>query len=130
MTRYIAIILSLAGMMLGLTSCSERRAEVSTSPDGQIVVYEGRKPGAGPAPDSVAIYLTIASTDQSADAKSVFEGQDVGRVCYDWPSPSALNIRISGGYVDRVASQWIGPNGRRIAVRYLGSSGCVWRKSG
>jgi hypothetical protein len=129
MIRYLAVTLSLAGMMLGLTSCSERRTAVTKSPDGQIVVYEGRKSAAGPAPDSVTIYLLIAPTVPTDDAKPIFEGQDVGHICYDWPSSSVLNIRISGGYVDNVASQWVGPNGRHIAVRYLGTSGCAWRKS-
>lgn len=126
MIRYLAVI---AGMMLSLTSCSERRAAVSKSPDGRIIVYEGRKSGAGPAPDSVTIYLLIAPNVPSADVKPILEGQDVGHVCYDWPSPSTLNIRISGGYIDHVASQWVGPNGRHIAVRYLGTSGCIWPKS-
>lgn len=131
MIRHLSIILlSLTGMMFGLTSCSERRATVSKSPDGRTVVYEGRKSGAGPAPDSVTIYLLTAPAVPSADAEPIFEGQDVGHVCYDWPSPTALNIRISGGYVDRIVSQWVGPNGQHIAVRYLGTSGCVWRKSG
>jgi hypothetical protein len=129
MTRCLSLIFSTAGMVFGLTSCSERGAAVSKSPDGQITIYEGRTLGAGPAPDSVKTYLLVAAKVPSKDAVPIFEGQDVGRVCYDWLNSTTLNIRISGGYVDRLASQWLGPDGRRIGVRYLGISGCVWRKS-
>lgn len=128
MSRYVLHILLLVGMMLGLTSCIERGEVVSRSPDGKIVVYEGRKEGAGLAPDSVETYLLVAAKVPAADAQSIFEGQDVGRVCYDWSSPTMLNVRISGGYADRVVSHWSSPDGRRISIRYLGTTGCVWTK--
>ncbi len=86
-------------------------------------------PGAGLAPDSVRAYLLVTGAIPVASTQPVFEGQDVGRVCYDWLTPTELHVRISGGYVDRVASQWQSPEGRWITIRYVGTSGCVWRKA-
>lgn len=129
MTRYLATLPPFTIIMLGLTSCSERIAVVSKSPDEGIVVYEGRQFGAGPAADYLAVYLLTAPNAPAADTEPILEAQDAGRVCYEWLSPTALNIRISGGYVDHVTTQWVGQNGRHIEVRYLGNSGCGWRQS-
>lgn len=127
MSRYLSLILLLAGMILSLTSCGERSVALSKSPDGRIIVYEELISRPGLAPNTVSTYLLVGATTPSEGTDPVFEGQDVGRICYDWPSPTALNIRISGGYVDHVASHWIDPSGNRIAVRYLGTLGCVWK---
>ena len=124
------LALSIAVTMLTLTSCSERMQSVSKSPDGNIVIYEGRKSGAGPAPDSVRSYLSIVGADLTDDANPIFEGQDVGRICYSWQNSTELTVRISGGYVDRVAPQWESPEGRRVTIRYAGISGCEWRGNG
>lgn len=120
------LVLSLAAMMLSLTSCSEMTTSVSKSPDGQVVVYERRKSGAGPAPDSVRSFLAAAGTTLPSKAEPILEGQDVGRVCYTWTSPTELNLRISGGYIDRVARRWQGQDGLRVEIRYVGTPGCAW----
>lgn len=126
MIRSLLLILSLVVMMLNLASCSERIATVSKSPDSRVVVYEGHKAGPGQVPDSVRSFLLPAGSSPTADEKPIFEGQDVGLICYSWPSPTELNLKISGGYVDQVASQWQGPDGLRVTIRYVGTSGCVW----
>lgn len=130
MIRSCLLVLSLTAMTLGVTSCKERETTVSKSPDGGVIVYEHRKAGAGPAPDSVKAFLAAVTSPHPQDAVPVFEGQDVGLICYDWPKPDELDVRISGGYIDRVASQWRRPDGRSVKIRYLGTSGCVWHQAG
>jgi hypothetical protein len=130
MIRSFLLVLSLTAMTLGITSCKERETTVSKSPDGGVIIFERRKAGAGPAPDSVKAFLAAVTSPHSQGAVPVFEGQDVGRVCYDWPKPDELDVRISGGYVDSVASQWQGPDGRHIKIRYGGTTGCVWHQAG
>lgn len=129
MTRPYYLMLSVLAMMLNLTSCSENLEKVSKSPNGQLTIYEGRKYGAGIAPDSVKVYISPSSSAIPKNAETVFEGQDVGRICYNWLTPSELNISISGGYVDQIASQWQISDGVRVKVRYVGTSGCVWRRA-
>jgi hypothetical protein len=128
MTRNLVFTRALMVMMIGLTSCSESRTKVSESPDGGLVVYEGKKLGAGQAPDSVKSYLAATGSVPAANAKPIFEGQDVGQICYNWAGPNELNIRISGGYVDSVVSLWHGPDNHHVTIRYLGAADCAWRK--
>ena len=131
MKHSLFLIFSLITVTLILTSCSEKIEKISKSPDGSIIVYEGRNYGAVSAPDSVKAYLVSSVSDSTSleNVEAVFEGQDVGLVCYSWPTSKELNISISGGYVDHVASQWQSSDGRRVTIRYTGTSGCMWHRT-
>lgn len=124
--RRIFAPLLLPACALLLTSCSEQGSVINKSPDGHFAVYEQRINGAGPAPDTVKAYILVSRSQPSSDDVPFFEGQDVGRICYNWSASGALQVKISGGYVDRVAQVWPSPDGRRLIIRYRGMTGCTW----
>ena len=126
--RRASISLGILTSML-LASCSEKINKVSAAPNGQVVVYEARTSGAGPAPDSVKVYLLNAGAAMEGRDQPVFEGQDVGAICYTWPTDEELNISISGGYVDRIVQGWRSSEGRLVKVRYIAEPRCKWRNT-
>jgi hypothetical protein len=90
-------------------------------------LFEERYLSGGTAPDLLKVYLVESGKSQvGAHDQPIFEGQDVGAVCYQWPSADELEIRISGGYVDHVEAVWRGNNNRAVNIRYMGMDGCVW----
>ena len=112
-----------------LTSCSSKSRYVPT-PDGVgLFIIESRISGAGPAPDSIRVYLTSTRKLPHKGDVPIFEGQDVGSVCYRWVGAGLLRLSISGGYLDRIYAQWHGVNGRTVIITYDGTNNCHWKAS-
>lgn len=126
--RRVWISLAIPISML-LVSCNEEIKKVSVAPRGQVIVYEARTSGAGPAPDSVKVYLLNTGAAMEGRGQPIFEGQDVGAICYTWLTDEELNISISGGYVDRIVQGWRSSKGRLVKVRYIGEPRCKWRRT-
>ena len=119
--------LLLSGVALvSLAGCRERMFDVGSSPDKRIQLLERRTSGALAAPDSVKVYARAAHSDSSK--RLIFEGQDVGKICYSWIDPETLRISISGGYPDQLATA-VKIEGQLVRVQYAGvTSECVWRR--
>jgi hypothetical protein len=122
--RRIGIVLTLSL----LASCKGETKKIPVPAEVRLDLYEARILGAGLAPDSVRVHLVEAGQSFSKDSPTVFEGQDVGALCYTWRSPRDLWISMSGGYVDHVARQVI--VGRQsINVKYTTEISCSWKPS-
>src|SRR6202035_1784782 len=107
-------------------SCSGRTQWVPTPPNVGLLLFESRINGAGPAPDSVKVYLTKTDKRPEKSDMPIFEGQDVGRICYIWSNSRELHLRISGGYVDRVSQQWQDGGGRKVNGAFRGTKRLHW----
>ena len=113
--------------VLIVSGCKERIYKVTGSSNEHFIIFEGRKNGAGPAPDSVKIYVISRSSFSENDRTTIFEGQDVGKVCYRWINPMTLQIAISGGYADRVLSS-AAIDGELLRIKYVGTEdSCRWQ---
>lgn len=124
-TNGIALVLTISA--LALTGCSKHVIRVHSPAGIGVDILEVRVNGAGPAADTLAIFLANTGDDLASSAKPVFKAEDAGTACYDWTGRNKLNIRISGGYVDAVAPNWKGANNRVVDIAYQGTSGCEWR---
>jgi hypothetical protein len=115
-------------ILLVTVACTRHVREVQVPPEVGLKLYEERVYGTGPAPDSLRVYLSRDSYDVAKNRRPILEAQDAGTVCYEWKGSNELELRISGGYLDDVLSQWSGPDGRTVTVRYKGTDGCAWRR--
>lgn len=70
--------------MIGLLeSCSAHIDHGHTPSNVDLFLFESRINGAGSAPDSIKIYMTDVNKVPKKEDTPIFEGQDVGKVCYD-----------------------------------------------
>lgn len=115
-----ALILTFSGC---LASCGGKTSKIPTPDYSGVDVYEKRLFGAGPAPDSVKVYITDKGSALSEEISPVFEGQDVGLICYHWIGTN-LNISISGGYADQTVHRWFGTHGHKVNINYRGKTSC------
>jgi hypothetical protein len=92
-------------------------------------IFERRVDGAVAAPDSVQVYLAKSGATPKRGDKPIFEGQDVGRICYFWYRVGGLIINISGGYVDSVSSYRPEKSGMEVKVTFDPHLDCEWKRS-
>ena len=118
------IVASLA--LAYLTGCTKQITKIPSPTEAGVDLYEVRSAGAGLAPDSLRIFLTVRGKSIAKSDRPIFEAQDAGSVCYQWLSRNELLIKISSGYVDNVVTQWNNTGGPTVAVRYIGTKGCAW----
>ncbi len=111
-----------------LLACSESVVKISTPKEFEPDLYEVRILGEGIAPDSTKVYLVNPRETITEYSDPIFEGQDVGSVCYAWPGINELEISISGGYVDHVKSEWRQKDGRSVKINYVINTNCLWNR--
>lgn len=111
-----------------LASCTTRTRQIPVAPNLKLRLFESRIDGAGPAPDSIKIYITNFGEYPRKTDIPIFEGQEVGRVCYVWLSKYELHIRISGGYPDNVLGQWQDKAGHIVKIVFDGFKDCKWNE--
>lgn len=112
---------------LFLLSCSENVEKIPTPKGFALDLYEVRILGEGIAPDSLKVYLVSPGEDITQKDYPVFEGQDIGSICYAWPNLNELEISISGGFVDNVETQWEQSNGHIVKIKYVENINCSWK---
>jgi len=108
-------------------SCAGRVYRVVTPSNIGLSLFERRIDGAGAAPDSVEVYLTGPGEIPDKRDNLIFEGQDAGRICYQWKNKNELHISISGGYVDFVSRYRRLPAARIVTIVFDGTLSCHWK---
>ena len=117
---FLAVLMSL----VILEGCTKEIRSIAGPANAGVDVKEIRVSGAGPAPDSLKIFLTKRGSGVASSDKPIFEAQDAGLVCYQWVGAKELQIRLADGYVDKLESVWRDETGNVIVIRYLGNNGC------
>jgi hypothetical protein len=107
-------------------ACKTKIKRYPAPPGVRLVVVERRVAGALAAPDDAKVYLVSSADALLTDATMIFEGQDMGAICYRWASPTELHISVSAGYPDQVFSRWTGRDGRSVKLIYEGARNCAW----
>lgn len=121
----VRMILAVLLVVMLVTACARKREiEVPVPPNIGLRLIEERHYSSGPGPDYVRVYLLTAGRSVSKSDVPIFQGQEVGQICYQWGSPTALQFGIDGGYVDSVARNWKSPTGLDVNVTFLGKVAC------
>lgn len=110
-----------------LASCTEEVRKISAPDNVQLNIYEVRMQGGGLADDMLRVYLEDLGGSILDNDKPIFEAENVGRVCYRWPSIDVLEIRTDGNNAYAVEPLWKRSDGRVVRLYFMGHRGCPWR---
>lgn len=120
--------LSILFALLALAGCHERTWKIAAPASAHLNIVEGRTSGPGLMPDLVSVYVSPSDAPNKISRVAIFQGQDIGKICYQWIDPATIELAISDGYADRVSTE-VQLKGKILRVKYVGvSPNCHWRR--